>query len=206
MNQIQKRLMLLGVAAFLVAAPACAKKPKAAGEEAKQEAAAGKAAGEEKSAKASEEDIPAGNQGTLDEQGRVREASAKDGEREAAAGGDVAAGAEVAVDAVHFDYDSSELSGDARGTLDEVKKLLGRNKGWKVTLEGHCDERGTEEYNLGLGQRRANSARQYLLSQGVAKSRLDTVSFGKTRPAVQGSDEAAWARNRRVEFGFTKGK
>jgi len=206
MNQIQKRLMLLGAAFFLVAAPACAKKPKAAGEEAKQEAAAGQAAGEGKSAKATEEDIPSGNRGTLDEQGRVREASSKGGEREGAEGAEGAVGAEMAVEAIRFDYDSSEISGDARSTLDAVKDLLVKNKGWKVTLEGHCDERGTEEYNLGLGQRRANSARQYLLSQGVAKSRLDTVSFGKTRPAVQGSDEGAWAQNRRVEFGFKKGK
>jgi peptidoglycan-associated lipoprotein len=101
-------------------------------------------------------------------------------------------------DRVFFDFDSSALRGDARGTLDRQGQWLATNGAVRVMVEGHADERGTREYNLALGQRRANAARDYLLARGVSGARISTISFGKDRPAVVGSNEEAWAQNRRA--------
>ena len=82
--------------------------------------------------------------------------------------------------------------------------MLKRNPSWVVTIEGHCDERGTAEYNLALGERRANAARAYLVSLGIPADRLRTISYGKEFPFDPGHDEAAWARNRRAHFVVTQ--
>ena len=104
----------------------------------------------------------------------------------------------VPSDRVFFDTDEFALSAEARATLDAQAEYLGRFPNVTVTIEGHADERGTREYNLALGDRRANSARNYLESRGVAANRMTTISWGKERPAVEGSNEAAWSRNRRA--------
>jgi len=101
-------------------------------------------------------------------------------------------------DRVFFDFDKSDLRPDAIETLNRQASWLSANGGVTVTIEGHCDERGTREYNLALGGRRAAAAKQYLESTGVDGGRIDTVSYGKERPAVLGSNEAAWAQNRRA--------
>jgi peptidoglycan-associated lipoprotein len=101
---------------------------------------------------------------------------------------------------VFFDYDSAELRPDALGTLDAVAAWLAQNPQVNATIEGHCDERGTREYNLALGERRAAAVASYLAAAGVDPARLQTVSYGKERPAVVGSDETAWAQNRRAAF------
>ena len=101
-------------------------------------------------------------------------------------------------DRVFFDTDSSTVREDGRQTLNRQAEWLKKYGNYQITIEGHCDERGTREYNLALGERRANAARQYLIAQGIAASRLKTVSYGKERPDPVGSDEAAWARNRRA--------
>ena len=101
-------------------------------------------------------------------------------------------------DRVFFDFDKSDLRPDAIDTLNRQADWLNANGAITVTIEGHCDERGTREYNLALGERRAAAARQYLESMGVGGGRMDTVSYGKERPAVLGSNEAAWAQNRRA--------
>lgn len=101
-------------------------------------------------------------------------------------------------DRVFFDFDSSALRGDARSTLDRQGQWMATNGAVRVTIEGHADERGTREYNLALGQRRANATRDYLLARGVAGARMSTISYGKDRPAVVGSNESAWAQNRRA--------
>jgi peptidoglycan-associated lipoprotein len=98
---------------------------------------------------------------------------------------------------VYFDYDSSALRSDARATLDKQADWLRRYPNINVVVEGHCDERGTREYNIALGDRRATSIRDYLIGNGVASSRLRTISYGKERPAVLGSNEQSWAQNRR---------
>lgn len=101
-------------------------------------------------------------------------------------------------DRVFFDTDSSTVREDGRQTLNRQAEWLKKYGNYQITVEGHCDERGTREYNLALGERRANAARQYLIAQGIPASRLKTVSYGKERPDPVGSDEAAWARNRRA--------
>jgi peptidoglycan-associated lipoprotein len=101
-------------------------------------------------------------------------------------------------DRVFFDTDSSTVREDGRQTLNRQAEWLKKYGNYQITIEGHCDERGTREYNLALGERRANAARQYLIAQGVPASRIKTVSYGKERPDPVGSDEAAWARNRRA--------
>ncbi len=99
---------------------------------------------------------------------------------------------------VFFDYDSSALSADAEGTLMRQAAFLNANPALTVTLEGHCDERGTREYNLALGERRGSAARDFLLAQGVDSARIRVVSYGKERPAAAGSNESSWAKNRRA--------
>jgi peptidoglycan-associated lipoprotein len=101
-------------------------------------------------------------------------------------------------DRVFFDFDSSALRGDARSTLDRQGQWMATNGAVRVTIEGHTDERGTREYNLALGQRRANATRDYLQARGVAGARMSTISYGKDRPAAVGSNEQAWAQNRRA--------
>jgi peptidoglycan-associated lipoprotein len=98
---------------------------------------------------------------------------------------------------VYFDFDSSALTADTEGTLMRQAAFLNANPALTVTIEGHCDERGTREYNLALGERRATAARDFLLAQGVDSARIRTISYGKERPAVAGSNESAWAKNRR---------
>lgn len=101
-------------------------------------------------------------------------------------------------DRVFFSLDSSVLTGEAQATLDKQAAWLKANTSVNVAVEGHADERGTREYNLALGERRATAAKNYLVSTGVAASRISTVSYGKERPAVTGSDESAWSQNRRA--------
>jgi peptidoglycan-associated lipoprotein len=100
-------------------------------------------------------------------------------------------------DRVFFDYDSYEIRPDAQNTLQQQAAWLQQYGQYTVTIEGHCDERGTREYNLALGERRANSVRNYLVALGIDGNRIQTISYGKERPEVPGSDESAWAQNRR---------
>lgn len=100
-------------------------------------------------------------------------------------------------DRVFFKFDSSALSEGAKKTLDKTATWLNNNSNIAILIEGHCDERGTREYNLALGQRRAEAAKKYLVSKGVKSSRIKTISYGKERPAVVGKGEAIWSKNRR---------
>ena len=101
-------------------------------------------------------------------------------------------------DRVFFALDSTVLDGEAQATLEKQSTWLKSNGGVNIVVEGHCDERGTREYNLALGERRANAAKDYLVSLGVSPARITTISYGKERAAVMGSGEAAWAQNRRA--------
>ena len=100
-------------------------------------------------------------------------------------------------DRVLFGYDSSELDDEDRSILDNQGKFLNQNPSLKVTIEGHCDERGTREYNLALGEKRASAVKDYLISVGINSDRISVVSYGKERPQVLGSNKAAWSMNRR---------
>ncbi len=101
-------------------------------------------------------------------------------------------------DTILFALDQSDVDAQARAILDSQSAWLARNPGVNVTIEGHCDERGTREYNLALGDRRANAAKNYLAARGVDPARISTISYGKERPVALGSDEESWARNRRA--------
>ena len=105
--------------------------------------------------------------------------------------------ATVSSDRIFFDTDSSDVDGTDQATLQSQATWLSKYAEKRITVEGHADERGTREYNLALGERRANAARQYLVAQGIPAARVKTISYGKERPDPVGSDEAAWARNRR---------
>ncbi len=101
---------------------------------------------------------------------------------------------------VYFDFDRADLRGEARERLAQNARFLAERPEFQVTLEGHCDERGTDEYNLSLGQSRATKARDYITSLGIAADRLVVISLGEERPVCQESDESCWQQNRRVHF------
>ena len=101
---------------------------------------------------------------------------------------------------IYFDYDSFTVKPDYQGVVDQHARFLQANRGRSVSLEGHTDERGSREYNLALGQKRAEAVQKSLALLGAGNDQMEAVSFGKERPAVQGSDEAAWAKNRRAEL------
>jgi len=106
---------------------------------------------------------------------------------------------------IHFDLDKSNIRSDDMGALDQKVAILQANPELKIRIGGHCDERGSDEYNLALGNRRAQSAKQYLVSHGIDASRIETQSWGEERPLVDGHDENAWSQNRRDEFEVTSG-
>ncbi len=105
---------------------------------------------------------------------------------------------------IHFDYDSAALTDAARAILDRHAGWIKSHPGLRIAVEGHCDERGTVEYNLALGDQRARAARDYLVSLGVPGERLTALSFGKERPLDPASNEAAWAKNRRGHFAVSR--
>lgn len=107
---------------------------------------------------------------------------------------------------VYFDYDSSELLPDARAALDAKVPLMTANAGLRIRVSGHADSRGSDEYNIALGQRRAAAVKRYMESQGIAADRVEITSYGEERPAVEGENEAAWAQNRRAEFEILAGE
>jgi peptidoglycan-associated lipoprotein len=104
---------------------------------------------------------------------------------------------------IYFDFDKSEIKPEFADLVTSHAKNLTSHPNLKMKLEGNTDERGTREYNIGLGERRAQAVRRALMLQGVAESQLTTVSFGAERPAAEGDDESAWAKNRRVELAYT---
>jgi peptidoglycan-associated lipoprotein len=106
---------------------------------------------------------------------------------------------------INFDYDQAVIRQNDQGTLDRKASILGANPNVKIQISGHADERGSDEYNLALGNRRAAAAKRYLENKGIDASRMDVVSYGEERPLNSGHDEAAYAQNRRDEFAITGG-
>ncbi len=125
-------------------------------------------------------------------------------EREQMGQRDVGYAAEEALRDVNFDFDKSDITSTARSILQDNADWIRSNTDVKVQIEGHCDERGTEEYNLALGERRANAVKNYLVSLGVDGERLYTISYGEELPLDPGHDEDAWASNRRAHFLVTR--
>lgn len=109
------------------------------------------------------------------------------------------------LETIYFEYDADELREDAKANLDGKISVLNANPAVKIRIAGHCDERGSDEYNIALGRRRAEAAKRYLTDRGVDASRIETASFGRERPAVQGTTEESWSRNRRDEFELIAG-
>lgn len=125
------------------------------------------------------------------------------GSSERGMGGDGGGGGQkvAELENVYFDYDRAVIRDNQKPTLRTNSGAIGNHSEWRtVVIEGHTDERGSEEYNLALGERRANATKSYLVNLGVSGGRLDTVSFGESKPSVQGHDESAWKWNRRAEF------
>ncbi len=113
---------------------------------------------------------------------------------------------EVLTEIVFFEFDSDEIGGEAEDKLRLKAAVLAANPGVRLRVEGHADQRGSTEYNLALGQRRAEAVRAFLANYGIDPDRFTTVSYGKERPLVEGEDEEAWARNRRAEFAIVAGQ
>ena len=107
---------------------------------------------------------------------------------------------------IHFDFDKYSISNDDQPILKQVADTLRKNGNVKVTIEGNCDERGTTEYNLALGDKRANAAKDYLLSQGIPSGRMDAISYGEEKPLCTESNETCWAKNRRDHFVLDEGR
>ena len=107
---------------------------------------------------------------------------------------------EITKNRIHFAFDSYELTADSRSTLQKISEHMKRFNNLRLVIEGHCDERGTAEYNLALGERRARAAYEFLVLLGVSSDRMQIISYGEERPLVPESNEAAWAQNRRAEF------
>jgi peptidoglycan-associated lipoprotein len=110
------------------------------------------------------------------------------------------ANVQMMLEKVYFAFDSAVLSDAARNSLGKNGDVLKKNSSYQVEIEGHCDERGSDEYNLALGERRAKSAKEYLVTLGIKPERISTISFGKEKPVDPGHTEEAWAKNRRDEF------
>ena len=106
---------------------------------------------------------------------------------------------------IYFDFDKSDIRSDMRAVLDKKGRFLMSNPTYLIQIEGHCDERGTVEYNIALGHRRSQATKDYLISLGVDASRIDTVSYGEERPSDSGHDESAWSKNRRAKFNVIGG-
>jgi peptidoglycan-associated lipoprotein len=138
---------------------------------------------------------------------RIRQQAIDDSIRNARAmsGRDADALRNTLREVIHFDFDESDLRDDARARLDAKLPILLANPGVRLRISGHADERGSDEYNLALGQRRAAAAKRYLTERGVADGRIETVSFGEEQPIAGGGDESAYAANRRAEFDIMAG-
>jgi peptidoglycan-associated lipoprotein len=106
---------------------------------------------------------------------------------------------------IHFDYDKASIRPEDAATLDQKIAILQANPEARIRVNGHCDDRGSDEYNLALGNRRAQAAKQYLVSHGIDAGRIDTQSWGEEKPLVDGHDESAWSQNRRDEFEIIAG-
>jgi peptidoglycan-associated lipoprotein len=157
-------------------------------------------------------DTPTVNQDSInaeEERRRMEEAERLRRQREADSLAALARGAEemraALATMVHFDYDKADIRADDAAILDAKIAILQSNPNVRIRVHGHCDERGSDEYNLALGNRRAAAVKQYLVNHGIDASRIETQSWGEERPLAQGASEDAWSQNRRAEFEIVSG-
>ena len=147
---------------------------------------------------------PKVNQDSIDAARRAEAARIAADEARRNAGAIAAAKATIG-QTIYFDYDKDEIRADQQAALDAKVPILTLNSNLRIRIAGHTDNRGSDEYNLAHGQRRAATTKRYLIARGIADSRIDVVSFGEERPAMQGDNEDAWAKNRRAEFEIIAG-
>ena len=185
-----QRLIALAAVAFFVAACETASQTST------------DSAGESSSSTASSSASTTASSGSSDSSSSSSSSSSSGSSASSSNAADAKASAEDALakvgNTVYFGYDSSALTDEAQATLMRQAGFLKGNPSMTVTIEGHCDERGTREYNLALGERRATAARDYLLAQGVNSARIRVISYGKERPVAAGSTESSWSKNRRA--------
>jgi peptidoglycan-associated lipoprotein len=127
-------------------------------------------------------------------------------ERERSSAAEIARARETLTDVIYFEYDSEQLTAEAENRLRTKASILRANPSVELRVEGHADERGSTEYNLALGQRRAESVKNFIVGYGIEGGRVATISYGEEQPAVEGDSESAWSRNRRAEFEMTAGQ
>lgn len=195
MRNWQKALSVLGCVGFIVGASGCANNENVI----RAEPVAGKELTVESNVVKSKNDSAATNQeGETDKAASNRpEVVGRQPVKEAES--------QPAIERIYFSFDSSDLSKEARDTLVRNEQILAKmQKNVRLRIEGNCDQRGSAEYNLALGERRAKAAANYLIDMGVNPDMLSTISYGKERPAVQGNDENSWSKNRRDEFVVVK--
>ena len=193
-------LLLTGLAVALIAA--CGGKPKP---ETPAPAATANTDSIEAAERARADSIARAEKEARDREAAEREAQQRRADSLAALGRSTEAVRTLLATMIHFDYDKALIrSGDA-SVLDQKMAILQANPALHIRISGHCDERGSDEYNLALGNRRATAAKQYLVSHGIDASRIETVSYGEERPIAQAHDEEAWAQNRRDEFEILAG-
>ncbi len=192
-NKSWFRLALLCLFSAFIFTACCGKKPVVS------EPAVAPVTGETEAARLAAEREARAKQEALEkkriEEERLREEAGARKERE-----EVAARQNFVNEHIYFEFDKSRLLPEAKEILRKKGQWLKANPEVSVIIEGHCDERGTNEYNMALGDRRATSAKTYLVDLGIAADRLTCISYGEERPADQGHNEAAWARNRRDQF------
>lgn len=136
-------------------------------------------------------------------EGTAQEQTAASAAQEQTAKAEATTPAEASLQDINFDYDKSNIRPDAREIMKTNADIFLKNKTPKITIEGYCDERGTAEYNMALGERRAQEAKKYLVNLGVDAARMKTISYGEERPLDPGQNEEAWAKNRRAHFAVT---
>jgi len=163
-----------------------------------QEAAPAAVTADDEAARKAKE--AADREAALKEQAAKDEAARREAARAAWAKKNAEALVELSLQNIYFDYDKSAIRPDAREILKANAEIFTKNSSAKIVMEGHCDERGTAEYNMALGERRAQEAKQYLVNLGIDASRIETISYGKERPLDNRSTEEAWAQNRRAQF------
>lgn len=180
-------LFILFVSIALAFSIGCAKKGAVAVSEEKPAAAKTEAAAQQQQQKAAEDDAAKRQQLAQAERARIKQAEA-------------AVSPIAGFDYIYFDYDKFNVKPEFRGTLNKIADWLKKNPDYKVRIEGNCDERGTAEYNLALGEKRANSAKDYLTKLGIEKAKINTISYGKEKPVDPGQNEEAWSKNRNDHF------
>ncbi len=191
-------LLALGLGAAVIAAASCGGNPAPQNTTPAVDTAAERARQEAEAAAQAERDRQA-----REEADRIAAQRRADSAAAAARAGDEVRSTLAAM--IHFDLDKSNIRGDDMGALDQKVAIMQANPDLRIRIGGHCDERGSDEYNLALGNRRAQSAKQYLVSHGIDAGRIETQSWGEERPAVDGHDESAWSQNRRDEFEVISG-